>query len=194
MKEHESTDRLFAGSIIAMEPMKPKELESIIDNAELYINKFITFDDGARRRIISLSNGHPYMVHLIGKFSLRSAYQCERSTISENDINDTLTSIAERKADPVLEGKYRKAVTSSPQREIVLKAMAAAQDEHGEILTTNAYKIALEKEVDNASQYVGQLVTEEYGAELEKLRERFYRFKDSLFHAYIMARPSMYKE
>ena len=35
--------------------------------------------------------------------------------------------------------------------------------------------------VDNSSQYVGQLVTEEYGAEIEKLRDRYYRFHDSLF-------------
>lgn len=49
--------------------------------------------------------------------------------------------------------------------------MAAAKDEQGEIWTTNAYKAALEGGVDNPSQYVGQLVTDEYGAELEKLRE-----------------------
>lgn len=193
MKEHESTDRLFSGSIISLDPMGDVELQEIISNAERYINDYIVFDSGARKKIISLAQGHPYMVHLIGKFALRSAFQERKKSISEADIVETLASIARRRADPVLEGKYRKAVASSPQREIVLKAMAAANDEQGEIWTTNAYKAALEGGVDNPSQYVGQLVTDEYGAELEKLRERWYRFKDSLFHAYIMARPRMYE-
>jgi hypothetical protein len=100
-------------------------------------------------------------------------------------------SIAERGADPVLEGRYKKAVASSEQREIVLKAFAETQATDGEVWTTNAYKIALDQGVDNASQYVGQLVTEEYGSEIEKIRERYYRFRDSLFAAYVRARPRL---
>jgi hypothetical protein len=92
----------------------------------------------------------------------------------------------------VLEGRYKTAVASSEHREIVLKAFAGARDPHsGEVWTTSAYKIALDNGVENASQYVGHLVTEEYGAELVKLRERFYRFKDSLFAAYVSARPAL---
>ncbi len=151
-------------------------------------------DKSARDKMIRLANGHPYMVHLIGKFSLRLAFQKDISVINESIVNQTLANIAERKADPVLEGKYRKAVTSSPQREAVLKALATVQDGHHEIWTTNAYKLALDEGVDNPSQYVGQLVSEEYGAELEKIRDRYYRFKDSLFHAYVLARPPMYSE
>jgi hypothetical protein len=37
------------------------------------------------------------------------------------------------------------------------------------------------------------LVTEEYGAELVKMRERYYRFKDSLFAAYVKAHPQILK-
>ena len=61
----------------------------------------------------------------------------------------------------------KKAVASSEHREIVLRAFAAARDPHsGEVWTTSAYKIALDNGVENASQYVGHLVTDEYGAEL----------------------------
>lgn len=194
MKEHESTDRLFAGSIIALEPMSDVELSGIIDNAEHSLKKEIVFDDSARKSIVSLAQGHPYMVHLVGKFCLRSAFLEGRQEITEADVSKTLSDIAQRRADPVLEGKYRKAVASSQQREIVLKAMAKNKDEQGEIWTTNAYKSALDEGVDNSSQYVGQLVTDEYGAEIEKLRERYYRFKDSLFHAYVCARPVMYSK
>jgi len=71
----------------------------------------------------------------------------------------------------------------------VLKALAENQDDRGEVWTTDAYKEAVEAGVDNSSQYVGQLVTEEFGAEIERVRERYYRFKDSLFSAYVKARP-----
>jgi hypothetical protein len=98
----------------------------------------------------------------------------------------------ERAADPVLEGRYKKAVASSPARESVLRAFAESRRQDGEIRTTDAYKIALDEGVENASQYVGHLVTTEYGAEIEKVRERCYRFRDSLYFAYVKARPRLF--
>jgi len=192
MKEHESTDRLFAGSIVRLPPMQKEELSEIVRVAEREIDNFITFDDEATSRITSLAQGHPYMAHLIGKYALRYAFQQKVSVITATDIDTTLQGIAERGADPVLEGRYKKAVASSQQREIVLKALAAKVSQDGEVWTTDAYKVALDQGVDNASQYVGQLVTEEYGAEIVKVRERYYRFKDSLFHAYVNARPRQF--
>jgi hypothetical protein len=132
------------------------------------------------------------MIHLVGKFALRNAYQQEKSVINTYDVDATLQGIAEHGADPVLEGRYQTAVASSQQRESVLRALASKISRDGEVWTTDAYKVALDDDVDNSSQYVGQLVTTEYGAEIEKIRERFYRFKDSLFVAYVNARPRMY--
>ena len=191
MKEHQSSDRLFAGTIISLPSMSAAELGEIIAIAESSIHNYLTFSKDATARVVELAQGHPYMVHLIGKYALRTAYQSKSDVIAAALIDDTLKSIAERAADPVLEARYKKAVASSEQREIVLKSLAETQAADGEIWTTNAYKIALEQGVDNASQYVGQLVTEEYGSEVEKLRERYYRFHDSLFAAYVRARPRL---
>ena len=193
MKEHASSDRLFAGSIIALPSMSLPELKEIVDIAESEIGGYIKFEEAAKEKLSSLAQGHPYMVHLVGKYALRLAYHENRQVIAANDIDETLKSIAERQADPVLEGRYRKAVASSPQRESVLRALAVTQDAQGEIWTTDTYKRAIEDGVDNPSQYVGHLVTEQYGAELENLRERYYRFKDSLFAAYVCARPRMFE-
>jgi Cdc6-like AAA superfamily ATPase len=192
IKEHASVDRLFAGTIIPLPSMSSDELKEIIGVAERQVNGYINFSAAATERLVSLAQGHPYMIHLIGKYALRHAYHQNKREVTDSDVDATLRSLAERQVDPVLEGKYRKAVGSSGHRETVLRALAEAQDEQGEIFTSNAYKSALDGGVDNASQYVGQLVTEEYGAELEKLRERFYRFRDSLFAAYIRARPRMF--
>lgn len=193
MKEHASSDRLFAGSIIALPSMSLPELKEIVDIAESEIGGYIKFEEAAKEKLSSLAQGHPYMVHLVGKYALRLAYHENRQVIAANDIDETLKSIAERQADPVLEGRYRKAVASSPQRESVLRALAVTQDAQGEIWTTDTYKRAIEDGVDNPSQYVGHLATEQYGAELENLRERYYRFKDSLFAAYVRARPRMFE-
>lgn len=192
MKEHESTDRLFAGSIVRLPPMPKPELAEIVRLAERSIENFISFDAEATDRISSLAQGHPYMVHLIGKYAFRHAFQQKARVITAANIDETLRGIAEHGADPVLEARYKTAVASSQHREIVLKALAAKVSEDGEVWTTDAYKIALEQGVDNASQYVGQLVIDEYGAEIIKVRERYYRFKDSLFIAYVRARPSQF--
>ncbi|HME23960.1 MAG TPA: hypothetical protein VKI44_21965 [Acetobacteraceae bacterium] len=191
MQEHESSDRLFAGTIISLDPMSGNELGEIISIAEEKVYRYFTFSDSARDRLINLAQGHPYLVHLIGKFAFRAAYMNDQRLIDLDDIEMVLQSIAENGSDPVLEGRYRTAVASSTQRESVLKALAENQDDKGEVWTTNAYKAALEAGVDNSSQYVGQLVTDEFGAEIERVRERYYRFKDSLFAAYVEARPAM---
>lgn len=194
MKEHQSSDRLFAGSIIPLPSMTTAELKEIMAIAEKSVDKKITFDTAAADRVASLAQGHPYMVHLIGKYAFRLAFQSGKNAITVDDVDATVKSIAERGADPILEGRYKKAVASSEQREIVLKALAETQAPDGEVWTTNAYKLALDQGVDNASQYVGQLVSDEYGSELEKLRDRYYRFHDSLFAAYVKARPRLVKK
>jgi len=190
MKEHQSSDRLFAGSIINLPSMDFDELNSIIKNAEESINKHIIFDDTAIKKIISLSKGHPYIVHLLGKQTLIKAFLEPTYLINESYIDDVLKSIAEREADPVLEGRYKKAVASSKHREIVLKAFAESVKGE-EIYTSDAYRNT-DDEVENPSQYVGQLVTEDYGAEIIKIRDRYYRFKDSLFQTYVSFRPNIF--
>lgn len=101
MKEHASADRLFAGSIIALPSMTEAELRQIIDIAEKQIGKYITFEAGAKDRLAQLAQGHPYMVHLIGKYALRSAHQIDRRTISKEDINITLLSLKVAIAKPL---------------------------------------------------------------------------------------------
>jgi energy-coupling factor transporter ATP-binding protein EcfA2 len=192
MKEHESADRLFAGSIIKLPAMSADELGAIVRIAEAAIGNYIKFSEDAVSRLVQLAQGHPYMVHLVGKYALRDAFKTETLVVTGPMIDATLSAIAERGADPVLEGRYKKAVASSIHREIVLRALAQVRSEDGECWTTDAYKIALEMGVDNASQYVGHLVTDQYGGEIENVRDRYYRFRDSLFAAYVIARPRLY--
>lgn len=189
MREHGSADRLFAGSIVHLPPMSKEELMEIVSLAERHLGDAIQFHQHAKMYLADLAQGHPYMVHLIGKYALRAAFAANKSVIEKEDIAATLRFIAEKGADPILEGRYKKAVASSAQRESVMRALAKATREDGEVWTGDAYKIALEDGVENASQYVGNLVSEQYGAEVVNVRDRYYRFRDSLFRAYVLARP-----
>jgi len=187
--EHASADRLFAGSMITMPAMSDDELREVITLAQDTIGNAIMFHVDAITKVLALAQGHPYMVHLIGKYALRAAHRAGASVVMPADIDSTLATIAEGGADPLLERRYQKCIGTSPQREIVLRSIAECTDSNSEALTTNAYSLALQRGVDNASQYVGHLCAETYGAELTKLRERYYGFKDSLFRAYVQARP-----
>jgi Cdc6-like AAA superfamily ATPase len=193
IREHGSADRLFAGGIINLPPMDETELTEIVRGAETSINNYINFDENATKKLIRLAQGHPYMVHLIGKYALRMAFKSGSQNIGVSNIDETLKSIAESGTDPILESRYKIAVASSNQREIVLKSMAEVQASDIEVHTADAYKKAIDQGVDNPSQFVGQLVTVEYGAEIVKIRERYYRFKDSLFVAYVNARPKIFQ-
>ena len=92
MKEHPSADRLFAGSVIPLPSMSPEELNEIVGIAEREIDSFITFSQEARNRLVSLAQGHPYMVHLIGRYALRHAYNGDRDLVTDQDVDSILRS------------------------------------------------------------------------------------------------------
>lgn len=194
LEEHESINRLFPDTVINLPSMSPKEMNEIFDKAEQSIDEHIKFNESARERVIELANGHPYITHLLGKQALKTAYFEPKYEIDSDFIDDTLKLIAEKEVDPVLEGRYKKAVASSYQREAVLKSLVDVLKKDGEAHTSDAYKIAIDKGVDNPSQYIGHLVTPDFGSELIKVRERYYRFKDSLFATYVNARPYLMKK
>lgn len=189
--EHPSTSRSFSGGIIKLPVMENQEMTEIIRNAEKSINKYITFNQEAEDQVIKLANGHPYILHLIGKETLNIAYQKQLGEITPNIIEEALNNIATSGQESLLEERYKKAVTLSRQREVVLKSLAE-QVKNGEVYTKDACRIAEERNVPNPSQYIGQLVKEKYGEEIRKLRRGYYSFNDSLFHTYVKARPYLY--
>jgi hypothetical protein len=73
------------------------------------------------------------------------------------DIDAALQSIAENSSDPVLEGRYRKAVASSTQRESVLRALAQNQDDRAEVWTTDAYRAAYAGSVRRLMEQAAEL-------------------------------------
>ncbi len=193
MREHQSTDRLFAGSVLTVPPMDAHELNDIVVTAEGIVDNEIVFDGEARTYMANLSQGHPYIIHLLGKYALRQAFSQGNKIISRANIDQTIETIAATNADPILEARYKKAVGASKHRETVLRVFSEYDSLDGEVFTKEAYKRAIDLEVDNPSNYVGSLVTPEFGQEIVKDRDYYYRFRDSLFKAYVRLRPKLLK-
>lgn len=188
--EHESVARQLSDGTVPVAPMNRGEMHEIFNRAEKLLDCGPTFSPQAREWIIDVARGHPFYVHLIGKHSLLNAIDRGDAIISADTAHDALRQIALKGSAPIQESTYKTAIGHSYTREFILKKFAETEDD--EIHTTDLYaEIArsLGIEPNAVSVYVGQLSSDKYGRVLEKSRERYYRFRDSLFKAYAAARP-----
>lgn len=190
IEEHESVVRQLADGAIQVEPMSDDELREIIDRAMHALHGKFSFTQPASDWIVKIARGHPFYVHLVAKHALLRAIQEQGSVVTETIAKEALAEIAMKGSAPVQESLYKTAIGHSYIREVVLKSFADKTEE--EIHTTELYAdIARRLGIDPSavSVYVGHLASEKYGSVIEKTRDRYYRFRDSLFKAYASARP-----
>ena len=64
------------------------------------MHQYLGFDPDAVGKLTRLAEGHPYMVHLIGKYAFRRAWRESQRKICAADIQATLEEVASRQADP----------------------------------------------------------------------------------------------
>ncbi|MFA8394796.1 AAA family ATPase [Burkholderia ubonensis] len=188
--DHESVVRQLSDGAIPVPPMDKDELTEIITRAMASLDNKYSFDESATNWITRIARGHPFYVHLIGKHALLKAISQKADIVTEDIAKDALAEIAFKGSAPVQENLYKKSVGHSYVREHILKKFANVTAD--EIYTTDLYgEISREIGIDPSaiSVYVGQLASEKYGAVIEKIRERYYQFHDSLFKAYAAARP-----
>ena len=193
---HESIVRQISDGCVEMPPMSPSELREIFSNAHRVLEEDgIRFSEEAQDWIINIARGHPYYVHLLGKHSLIKAVMAKKNLVTSEMAEEALAEIANKGTARIQETTYQKAIGHSYTRELIVKIFSGEDTE--EINTTSVYQkisgIRGGMDVGTISVYVGHLVSEKYGAILEKTRERHYRFRDSLFKAYASARPFKYK-
>lgn len=190
ISDHESVVRQLTDGAIPVPPMGKGELAEIITLAMSALKDKYSFHLGAITWITNIARGHPFYVHLIGKHALLRAISQKSDVVTEEIAKEALADIAFKGAAPVQEALYKKAVGHSFVRETILKRFASVESD--EIYTTDLYAgIAQELGIDASaiSVYVGQLAGDKYGAVIEKVRDRYYQFKDSLFKAYAAVRP-----
>lgn len=188
--DHESVARQIADGTVFVPPMDADELAEIITRAMAALDNKYSFDLAAINWITTIARGHPFYVHLVGKHALLRAISQKTDVVTEKIAREALADIAFKGSAPVQEAAYKKAVGHSYIREHILKKFAGVDAD--EVYTTDLYAdIAREMNIDPSaiSVYVGQLASDKYGNVLERTRDRYYRFTDSLFKAYASARP-----
>lgn len=190
LKDHASIQRQIATGTTLVPPMTDEEVGEVFQNAHERLEETIVFSDEAQKLVTECARGHPYLVHLIGRQALITAARAKQNVVTETAVRNALKEIALQGDQIPQERTYRNAIRTSPIRETILKKFASRTEDV--IRTTEIYE-ELAKELgvprESLSQYVGHLLTPEYGAVLEKAGERYYSFTDSVFKAYAAARP-----
>lgn len=192
--EHESVARQFTGGCVKVDPMSESEISDLFDRAEIVLDHQVIFPPDTRNYVASLAKGHPFLVHLLGRSSTIGALRRDSAVVETSDAKNALSEIAVKGTAPIQEGIYKQAVAHSYTREIVLKEFSFVDEE--EIHTTSVYQKIAEKlgmrDPAAISVYMGHLTSERYGRVLERTRDRYYRFRDSLFKAYAASRPLLH--
>lgn len=78
---------------IAVSGMTEEELSQIVDNGEA-IGKF-AFEQAARKLLIQMSNGSPYLVGLLGQYAARTASERQSRQVSTADLDSAVQLVLE---------------------------------------------------------------------------------------------------
>lgn len=185
--DHESIERQLGAGKLLVQKMSNDELRLIIENAEDAVDGEIRFEESGTARLIEIAKGHPYLVHLVGRTAMTTAFLGKASTVSEKSLEQAISEIATGRVESFLHERYLSAIGNSMGREIVLRVFAADTD--SAVSTAVAYPKAKRLGVANPSYYVGDLQKRQFGSELVKVAENNYAIADSLFRAYVIATP-----
>ncbi|CAE6962616.1 ATP-binding protein [Paraburkholderia domus] len=183
VRDHKSIDRQLTTGKLPVEKMQDSELSTVIDTAERSIANEIVCSRDAKADMVRLVCGQPYLLHLIGRTSLLSAFNGKNKVIELSDLQRSLSDVVLKKADSGLEQRYLRAIGHSTQRESVLRLFA--QRCNPTVHTSVVYPMADAEAVSNPSYWVADLQKDAYGQELKKVKEHHYAFSDPLFQAYV---------
>lgn len=187
VQDHASIGRQLDTGNLLVPNMTEAELRLIVKRAEEELGRAITFEESATARLVHVAQGQPYLLQLVGKFSLNSAYRGQQKTVSAATVDKALQDIVVNRLSQDLEKEYLTAIGSSPLREVVLRVFAEAGPDP--LNASEAYRKARQQGVDNPAAYVQHLLKKEFGAKLKRVKESFYQVSDPLFRAYVTATP-----
>jgi 3',5'-cyclic AMP phosphodiesterase CpdA len=187
VRDHKSIDRQLTAGKLPVEKMQDSELLTVIDTAERSIANEIVYSSDAKVDMVRLVCGQPYLLHLIGRTSLLSAFNAKKKVIELGELQRSLSEVVLKKADSDLEQRYLRAIGHSTQRESVLRLFSRECNPTAH--TSVVYPLADAEAIANPSYWVADLQKEAYGQELKKVKEHHYAFSDPLFQAYVAATP-----
>lgn len=187
IQDHNSVKRQLIEGTIEIKPMTNQMLTGIIKRAEAILEE-IKFDDEVIARIIAISDGYPYWVHLLGRHSCIDAIEKEQNIIKEENYTQAVEKIT--KHEPRYERLYRDIASSSIQDEKILKLLALYDTEHissDEIRKESNKNNILSKTFE---YYIKKLVTRKIISRFQSILS----FTDPFFKVFVRIRPPIFSE
>ncbi|WP_050424666.1 hypothetical protein [Bradyrhizobium tropiciagri] len=193
--DHESIRRALTP--IKLERMMDFELSEIIDT-RLKLTPF-QLGPNVRNKIIKLSYGLPYYVHMLGKQAFKVAAIKKQLSITNEVLNSAMDEFLED-TEQFYYDDYHNAVTSnqtdSQFREVLLACAMANRNESGLFSATSVIEPLsqiLEREVKHANfqRHLTEFMSDARGPILIRrgsVRQRRYRFTDPMMQPYILMR------
>lgn len=185
--DHPSIERQLIP--IRLPRMSMGELADIVDKA---LNKLRTDGQGyritadARRRLVRLSGGFPWFIHVIGQSALIAVADAGRFVVEDDDVIQSSRNLVLSRFSQQFRAAYERAVRDSCQREIVLRVCAAWST--SDIPTTEVYPVCRRLGVSNPAVYRGHLTAERYGEPLMvpgSHSKVLLRFRNEMFRQYV---------
>lgn len=197
LSDHQSLERRLVSVNVPL--MSTRELMEIVTNAEEALRSEgskIEFDTGATRRLVQVSAGFPWFVHVVGQTALLAAHDRGDDLVLEEDIAAAVLSIVSNRFAQQFADMYQNAVRDSYSREVVLRSFAHWRQR--DIPTGEVYaKLKKQLDVSNPSVYRGHLCQKDFGPILYTpvfQRRGLVRFRNEMFKAYVRMRPSIYQD
>jgi hypothetical protein len=191
--DHSSLERQVTP--IRVPRMSPPELAEVVDLAARYLEREglgVRFSPEARTRLVQMSGGFPWFIHVIGQAALMLADDESVDVVDDRSVIHAIRGLVSNQFAQHFADTYQMAVRDSSQREIVLRAFAAWKS--ADIPTSAIYPVVKNLGVRNPSIYMGQLCGDQYGSVLMKpgfQSQGLVRFRNQMFKQYVFLAPSL---
>ncbi|WP_146242835.1 AAA family ATPase [Curtobacterium sp. MCBD17_019] len=195
LADHQSLARKLAP--IEVRTMAAAELRGIIDRVENYLHEIghpLVFTNEAKSKLVQISGGFPWFVHVVGQTALLTAFDEKDEVVSLDAVDSAVHSLVHNRFAQEYSDKYQQAVRDSVPREQLLRLFAEWQD--SDIPTSDIYRMASSLGVSGPSTYRGHLTSEAHGSILYApvFQQRgVLRFRDEMFKVYVRIRPSLFR-
>ena len=196
IKEHHSIERTLIQ--IPMPRMSSEEVKAIVASGMTRLKMEV--DESEQRTIVGLSQGLPYVTHLLSLHATKSAIRRQSRKLVEEDVRNGITASLENWQQSIKTAYYNATRSHQPGnifKEVVLACAFAITDEFGYFSAANVRdplrEIVPDREYDipHFARHLKQISGEERGILLHrtgKKRSVRYRFSSPLMRPYIIMR------
>ena len=195
IREHQSIERALVQ--VPMPRMSSMEIAEIITKGIERLT--MTIKEDAKSEIISLSQGLPYVTHLLALHSTKVAIERKSKEVESEDVNEGMKRALEQWQESIKTAYYRATKSQQPGhifREVILACAFAENDDLGYFSAANVrepLRIITDRSYDipNFARHLKEFSGQERGGILYRTgpaRQIRYRFNSPLMRPYIVMR------